>query len=105
VTPSATTLIVLFNLKPGVSVERYEAWARATDLPIVRGLKSIGSFDVYKASGLLSGAPSPYAYVEVIRVDDMATFREEVATETMKRVAAEFREVADDPKFIVTSAL
>jgi hypothetical protein len=98
-------LIVLFNLKPGVSVDRYEAWARATDLPIVRGLKSIGSFDVYKASGLLSGAPSPYSYVEVIRVDDMATFREEVGTETMQRVAAEFREVADDPKFIVTSAL
>jgi hypothetical protein len=98
-------LIVLFNLKPGVTVERYETWARATDLPIVRGLKSIGSFDVYKASGLLSGAPSPYAYVEVIRVNDMGTFRDEVATDTMKRVAAEFREVADDPKFIVTSAL
>jgi hypothetical protein len=105
VTPAPTTLIVLFNLKPGVTVERYEAWARATDLPIVRGLQSIGSFDVYKASGLLSGAPSPYAYVEVIRVDDMGTFRAEVATETMQKVAAQFREFADDPKFIVTSAL
>ncbi len=104
-TASATTLIVLFNLKPGVTVERYEAWARATDLPIVRGLKSIGSFDVYKASGLLSGAPSPYAYVEVIRVDDMATFRAEVGTDTMKKVAAEFRELADNPQFLVTSAL
>jgi hypothetical protein len=104
-TTSATTLIVLFNLKPGVSVERYEAWARATDLPIVRNLKSVGGFDVYKASGLLSGAPSPYAYVEMIRVNDMGAFREEVATETMRKVAAEFRELADDPKFIVTSAL
>ncbi len=104
-TTPATTLIVLFNLKPGVSVERYEAWARATDLPIVRGLESIGSFDVYKASGLLSGAPSPFAYVEVIRVDDMGTFREEVATETMRKVASEFREFADDPKFIVTQPL
>lgn len=104
-TTPATTLIVLFNLKPGVSVDRYEAWARTTDLPIVRGLRSIGSFDVYKATGLLSGAPSPYAYVEVIRVVDMATFREEVGTETMRKVAAEFREFAADPQFIVTSAL
>jgi hypothetical protein len=105
VSTAPTTLIVLFNLKPGVAVERYEAWARSTDLPIVRGLKSIGGFEVYKASGLLSGAPSPYAYVEVIRVDDMGTFREEVATETMRKVAAEFREFADDPKFLVTQAL
>jgi hypothetical protein len=41
----------------------------------------------------------------VIRVADMGRFREEVATDTMRRVAAEFREFADDPKFIVTTAL
>jgi hypothetical protein len=104
-TTSVTTIIVLFNLKPGAAVERYEAWARATDLPIVRGLKSIDSFDVYRAGGLLNGSPSPYAYVEVIRVSDMGTFREEVATETMRRVAAEFRGFADDPKFIVAQSL
>jgi hypothetical protein len=101
----STTLIVLFNLKPGVTTERYEAWARATDLPIVRGLKSIGAFDVYKASGTLSGAASPYSYVEVIRVDDMDTFKSEVATETMRKVAGEFRELADNPTFIVTQSL
>lgn len=100
-----TTLIVLFNLKRGVSVERYEAWARATDLPIVRALPSIGGFDVYKASGLLSGAPSPYAYVEVIRVSDLAQFRTDVSSAIMQKVAAEFRELADAPQFILTEAL
>lgn len=100
-----TTLIVLFNLKRGVSVKRYEAWARATDLPIVRALPSIGGFDVYKASGLLSGAPSPYAYVEVIRVSDLAQFRTDVSSAIMQKVAAEFRELADAPQFILTEAL
>ena len=33
-------LIALFNLKPGVSADRYEAWARETDMPTVRGLGS-----------------------------------------------------------------
>ena len=31
-----TRIIALFNLKPGVKVADYEAWARAVDLPVVR---------------------------------------------------------------------
>ncbi|MCZ8132871.1 MAG: hypothetical protein O9284_16480 [Steroidobacteraceae bacterium] len=99
------TLIVLFNLKPGASVEQYEAWAKSTDLPIVRGLPSIASFDVFRAQGLLSGAPSPYAYVEVIEVRDMDRFRQDVAVETMRQVAAQFREFADSPQFILTERI
>lgn len=99
------TLVVLFNLKEGVGAERYEAWARRTDLPVVRSLSSVAAFDVYRAQGLTSGAPSPYAYVEVIEVRDMDLFRTEVATETMRNVAAEFREFAADPQFIVASPL
>ena len=51
------TIIVLFNLKPGVDPERYEAWARSTDLPIVRGLPAVQGFDVQRATGMLSGSP------------------------------------------------
>lgn len=99
------TLIVLFNLKPGASVEQYEAWAKSTDLPIVRALPSVASFDVFRAQGLLSGAPSPYAYVEIIELRDLAGFRADVAPETMRRVAAQFREFADDPKFILAERI
>ena len=42
------TIIVLFNLKPGVDPGRYEAWARSTDLPIVRGLPAVQGFDVHR---------------------------------------------------------
>lgn len=99
------TLIVLFNLRKEASVEKYEAWARTTDLPIVRALPSIGSFDAYRVSGLLSGGAAPYQYVEVIHVKDMARFGQDVATDTMKAVAAQFREFADDPKFMLVEAL
>ena len=37
------TVIVLFNLKPGVDVAQYEAWARDSDLPVVNGLPSASS--------------------------------------------------------------
>ncbi len=101
-----TPIIVLFNLKAGVKPEDYEAWAKSTDLPIVRGLKSIGGFDVYKCKGLLRGGdPAPYQYIEMIQVQDMGAFGGDVASDTMKRVSGEFREYADDPTFILCESL
>jgi hypothetical protein len=100
-----TPIIVLFNLKSGVSTETYEAWARSTDLPIVRGLKSIAGFDVYKTKGLLRGGKAPYQYIEMIVVNDMETFGADASSATMQRVAGEFRTYADDPTFILCEPL
>ncbi|GIX32235.1 MAG: hypothetical protein KatS3mg125_0191 [Lysobacterales bacterium] len=102
----ATTIIVLFNLKPEAQVEAYERWARERDLPTVNALSSVERFEVLKAKGLLmSDAEPPYRYVEIIRVADMARFGEEVASETVQKLAAEFRQFADQPLFILTEAL
>jgi len=99
-------IIVLFNLKPGISVADYEAWARATDLPTVNGLKSVDTFEVYKCMGLLgSDAKPPYAYIETIDVNDMDVFGGEVSTETMQKVAASFQAMASDLSFIMTEKL
>jgi hypothetical protein len=100
-------IIVLFNLKPDVDIATYEAWARATDIPGVRSLVSVSDFQVHRATGLLgSEAPSPYAYVEVIDVADMALFWQEVVRPGPQQVAAEFREfLAGEPVFITTETL
>jgi hypothetical protein len=101
-----TRIVALFNLKPGVSVTDYEAWAKSTDLPTVNGLKSVESFEVYKSVGLLgSDARPPYAYVEIIDVNDMDTFGGEVGSETMQKVAGEFQAMADDLVFILTDKI
>lgn len=101
------TIIVLFNLKPGVSPERYEAWARSTDLPIVRGLPAVQGFDVQRATGMLSGSQEvPYQYVEILRVASVEALRTNIAaTPAMAEVARQFREFADAPQFIVTESL
>ena len=92
---------VLFNLKEGIYPADYDAGAQSTDLPIVRGLASIEGFSIYRTTGLLgSDENPPYQYVEFIDIGDMARFGEEVAAETMQRVAAEFQERADNPRFI-----
>mgnify|MGYP000668011295 CR=1 FL=1 len=46
-------LLVLFNLKPGVSPEDYEHWAKTRDMPTVRSLPSIDDFRAYRVTGLL----------------------------------------------------
>ena len=102
-TPTTTIIIVLFNLKPDADPAAYERWAAETDLPTVRNLATTDGFDVYRTTGVLgSDAPAPYQYVEMIRVSDMAGFASEVATETMQKVASEFRSFADNPVFMLS---
>jgi hypothetical protein len=100
-----TTVVVLFNLKAGVSVQEYEAWARSTDLPNVNALPSVSSFRVLRSAGLLGGAPAPYQYVELIELKSLEAFRGDVKSEVMQGVAREFRAYADAPLFIVTGSL
>lgn len=100
------TLIVLFRLKPGADRAAYEQWAHGTDLPIVRRLPSVAGFELFRAASLLgSSAAPPYDYVEVIEIRDTARFGEDVAGETMRRVAAEFRGFADDPVFMLADRI
>lgn len=102
---SATRIIAVFNLKPGVKVEDYESWARTVDIPTVNGLKSVSGFQVLRATGVLgSDAAPPYAYFEIIDVADMAAFGEEVGTPLMQKVAAEFGGMVD-VTFVLTEAL
>ena len=101
-----TTLIVLFNLKQGVSAADYEAWARATDLPTAGALPSVEKFEVLKSQSVLgSEAAAPYQYIERIVVRDMQQLGADIATPAMQEVAAAFQAFADNPVFIVTEAL
>lgn len=102
----STKIVALFNLKPDVSVEDYENWARTTDLPTVNGLSSVDKFTVFRSVGLLgSEEPPPYSYIEIIDVADMEQFGGEISSETMQAVAGQFQEMAQDLFFILTEQL
>jgi hypothetical protein len=102
---ASTRIIVLFNLKPGRSAADYEAWARRSDLPTVKALASIENFEVFKATGLLgSNAAAPYQYIEVLDVADMGAFGQDIASEAMQKIAAEFQDWAE-PLFISTQKI
>jgi hypothetical protein len=97
------TLIVLFNLKKKkTAIKKYEKWAQKTDVPTVKGLKSVDDFKVYRCGNILgTEKASPYQYIEVIEINDMTGLFADIGSETMQKVAAEFQEFAKNPMFIV----
>jgi len=95
-------MVVLFNLKPGVSPEAYERWARETDVPSVNALASVERFRVYRSLGLLgSEAKSPYAYMELVEIADLDKLAHDAATERMREITAQFQTMADNPIWIL----
>ena len=99
-------IVVLFNLKADAAPDAYENWAKSTDLPTVNALGSVNHFSVLRTTGLLgSDEPAPYQYVELLEVANMDRLGEDVATDALRRVAAEFREFADNPRFMLTEPI
>lgn len=96
-------IIAIFNLKPGVKPEQYETWARETDPPTVAKMRSIDSFTSYRTTGILNSDDAPpYSYVEVIEVNDLDLLKQEIQSELVQRVSKEFRELADNPRLMLT---
>lgn len=104
-TTPVTTIVVLFNLKAGISIADYEKFARELDIPQVNRLPSVASFEVLKAQGLLGGGESPYQYIEILRVRDMAQLGQDTQSAVMQAVVSTFRAMADSPQFIISQQL
>ena len=100
------TLIVLFNLKPGIAVEDYEKWAREVDLPGVRAIASVTEYRVRRVTGLFgSDEAAPYQYVEQIELSSMDGFLADIGDPAVQAIVAQFGDMADDPKFMITQDL
>ena len=101
------TLIVLFNLKEGVSGADYEAFAKELDIPTVKSLQSVSEFQVFKSLGIFgSDATPPYQYVEMIHFDSIENLVSDMGKEPkMSEIPAKFQEMADNPIFIVSEVI
>ena len=68
-------IIVYFNLKQGVSIEEYEEWAKARDIPAASALGSVNAFTVHKATAVFGSDEKPeYQYFEIIDITNMDDF-------------------------------
>ena len=89
-------MIVLINLKDGVSPEDYERWILESYAPAVKNLSSVEDWRDYRGSGLLgSDAAPPYRYVVTLEVVDLEQLGRDVEGEEMQRLFAELHELAE----------
>ena len=90
------TMIVLVNLKEGVSPEDYERWILDSYAPAVRSLPSVEDWRNYRVSGLLgSDAAPPYRYVVTLEVSYPGHLGRDMQGEEMQRLFPELHELAD----------
>jgi hypothetical protein len=90
------TMIVLVNLKEGVSPEDYERWILESYAPAVKSLPSVEDWRDYRVGGLLgSDAAPPYRYVVTLEVNDMEQLGQDMASEEMQRLFSELHDLAD----------
>jgi len=96
-------IILLYNLKDGVSKDDFHNWIRTVDYPAMRGLGSVDSFRTMETQSLLMGEGEPSVqYVEVFDVNDMAAFTgTDMPGETVQNIMGQFMGFADAPQFIV----
>ena len=89
-------LIVLVNLKEGVSPEDYERWVLRSYAPAVRDLPSVDAWSNHRVGGLLgSDDAPPYRYVVSTEVNDMEQLGKDVAGARMQRLLEELRGYAE----------
>ncbi len=101
-----SALVVLFNLKDQEAKEAYEQWAKTIDVPTASSMTSVDDFKVFRLGNIMGTEnPSPYQYCEILQINDMAKLGEEVGSDAMKKVAAEFQSFADNPMFIISEQI
>jgi hypothetical protein len=98
-------LIIMYNLKPGVTPADFEAWVKSTDQPAMRGLARVADFQTLRAEKLLMGDGKPsVTYIETFSITDLDGFvAEDMPGATVQGVMGQFMGFADAPQFIVVS--
>ena len=91
-----TTMIVLVDLKEGVSPEDYERWVLQTYAPAVRSLPSVQNWRNYRIGGLLaSDIAPPYQYIVTLDIDDLEQLGRDMASEEMQALLTKLHQFAE----------
>lgn len=89
-------MIVLVDLKEGVSPKDYESWVRDSYAPVAKALPSVRDWRGYRVGGLLvSDALPPHQYVVIVEVDDMEHLERDMVDEDMQRLLSELHAFAE----------
>ena len=90
------TMIVLVNLKDGVTPEEYESWLQERYVPTILDLASVDEWRGYRVGGLpeSDGEPS-YEYVVSVGINDLEQLGRDMKNEQVQRLLGELGQYAD----------
>ena len=90
------TMIVLVNLKEGVTPEEYESWLQERYVPAILDLVSVEEWRGYRVGGLPeSGGDPPYRYVVSVEINDPDQLGRDMESEQVQRLLGELGRYAD----------
>jgi hypothetical protein len=89
-------MIVLVNLKDGVTPEEYESWLQERYVPTILDLASVDEWRGYRVGGLpeSDGEPS-YEYVVSVGINDLEQLGRDMKNEQVQRLLGELGQYAD----------
>ncbi|MDB5524090.1 MAG: hypothetical protein JWM58_1853 [Rhizobium sp.] len=88
-------MYVMYNLKPGVTMEQYKLWSREIDQRITPGQPGMIRFEVYEMIGADNGEPF-VQIVEDIEVEDFDAWMETCRREGMAYVESTLPNLIDE---------
>ena len=90
------TMIVLVNLKNGVTPEEYERWLEERYVPAVLELPSVGEWRGHRVAGLIeAGGEPPYQYIVSVEIDDPEQFVRDMESEQVHTLLGELGHYAE----------
>ncbi|MCW3006102.1 MAG: hypothetical protein JWP17_728 [Solirubrobacterales bacterium] len=73
----------LTHLRPGVDPQEYEQFLRDVDYPRTKELLPVSSYQATRIEGrAVSEGDAPYAYIEILDIDDVEGYRTAFANPT-----------------------
>jgi hypothetical protein len=96
------TMIVLVNLKEGVTPEEYESWLQERYVPAILDLASVDEWRGYRVGGLpQSGGDPPYRYVVSVGINDLKHLGKDLESERVQRLLGELGRYAEVTQLMI----
>ena len=84
------TMIVLVNLKEGVTPQEYETWLQERYVPAILDLASVDEWHGYRVGG-----DPPYEYVVSVGINDLEQLGRDMGSEQVQLLLGELGEYAE----------
>lgn len=90
------TMIVLVNLREGVTPEGYERWLGERYVPAVLELPSVDEWHGHRVDGLAEGeGEPPYEYVVTVEINDLEQLGKDMESERVQTLLGELGRYAE----------